>query len=379
MTSVLRVLHVLGELRPSGAESMLLAAAPEFLKHGVIADIVSTGNDPGPFSPQLGAAGYRIHHIPFLKSFDFFLSLRRLIRGRYDVVHIHMERACFWVALTAISSGAPVVVRTIHSSFSFSGNLRVRRRIQRRILRWTGVRQIAVGRSVQETEASCFGARTEVILNWYDSKRFTVPDVSMRRCARMALDIGEHDLVITSVGNCAPVKNHVAFIEALAAIPANMRPLYLHVGIEEPGCPEREWAQKLRVHGRIRFLGHLTDVRSVLYASDAFVIPSIREGCGIAAIEAMAVGLPIIATDVPGLRDFREQFNGIIYATPEADSLSDALVKLIGLTTEERRELSRDYPLVARHSYGIETGVKKYLNVYLKTKNALPRSANARA
>ena len=62
---MIRVLHLLGALRPSGMEKMLLAAAPHWARHGVACSVLSTGDSPGSFAPTLKQAGYPIHHIPF--------------------------------------------------------------------------------------------------------------------------------------------------------------------------------------------------------------------------------------------------------------------------------------------------------------------------
>ncbi len=96
----MRVLHVLAELHPSGAESMLLSARPVFLENGFDGEILSTGRAVGPFASLLRAAGYKVHHIPFAKSPRFFLDVYRLMRrGGYDVIHLHTERANFWLGL----------------------------------------------------------------------------------------------------------------------------------------------------------------------------------------------------------------------------------------------------------------------------------------
>ena len=132
MKSTLRVLHVLGELKPSGGETMFRIAAPLFAAEGVVAEIVATGPQIGIYAPQLAHAGYKLHHIPFSKTPFFFIALYRLMRaGRYDVLHLHTECANFWIGLVALSLRPRRVLQTVHASFTFSGNLRLRRKVQR--------------------------------------------------------------------------------------------------------------------------------------------------------------------------------------------------------------------------------------------------------
>jgi glycosyltransferase involved in cell wall biosynthesis len=363
--STLRVLHVFGALQPSGGETMFCIAAPLFAAEGVEAEIVSTGSELGTYAPQLAQAGYKLHHVPFSKTPAFFIDLFRLMRnGRYDVFHLHTERANFWIGLVALALQPRRVLQTVHSSFEFSGNLRLRRKVQRQILKALGLVSVAISPSVEKTERERFNISTRLIPNWYDSNRFTAPTESERQQAREALGIGADETVIVTVGNCSAIKNHTALLEALAQIPPLSRPLYLHVGIEEHEQPERKLAQELGIAERVRFLGALRDVRPALFAADIFVMPSLVEGFGIAAVEALATGLPALFSDVNGLRDFREVYDDLCYAKPDAFSIKIALEKLLAESSELRRARARKYPAISPRLYGIARGVVGYVEIY---------------
>ncbi len=365
MKSTLRVLHVLGELKPSGGETMFRIAAPLFAAEGVEAEIVSTGPEMGVYAPQLAEAGYKLHHIPFSKTPGFFIKLYRLMRaGRYDVLHLHTECANFWIGMMALMLRPRGVLQTVHSSFVFNGNLRLRRKVQRLILQALGLVAVAISPSVKKNERVRFGRNTRLVQNWYDSNRFTAPTEAERKQARELLGIETAETVIVTVGNCSTIKNHMALLDALAQLPVEIRPLYLHVGIEEPGHPEQQYAQELGIAERVRFLGPLQDVRLALYASDIFVMPSLFEGFGIAAVEALATGLPAIFTDVPGLCDFRAVYDGICYAKPDALSLHEALSTLLTENKEKRRSRADSYPSISKRLYGIERGVAGYIEIY---------------
>jgi glycosyltransferase involved in cell wall biosynthesis len=129
----MRVLHVLNELRPSGAEVMLKLSRQQWRFHGVDPEILATGNIPGEYADVLRDAGYIIHHLRFSKHPEFFLRFRRFLRLHgFDVVHLHAERAFPYFALTAYAAGVHRVVRTIHNAFPFAGGLRRRRSAQRK-------------------------------------------------------------------------------------------------------------------------------------------------------------------------------------------------------------------------------------------------------
>jgi len=360
----LRVLHVLGALRPSGAEVMLAVAAPHFAREGVICDIVSTGAEPGPFAAKLEAAGYRVHHLPFSKTLGFFVALWRLMRTGYDAVHVHTERAAFWIGITALGAGVPVTLKSIHNAYAFTGNLRLRRKAQRHLMSWLGMSQVAVGPSVRDTERKHYGLETPIINNWFDAERFQPPGEEERRLARRALGVGDAEVVLVSVANCNAFKNHLELIRAMALVPSGRRPLWLHVGEEEAGLPEQELARAVGVADRVRFLGSLEDVRQALHASDGFVMPSLREGLPISALEAMATGLPALLTDVDGLRDLRPTFPGLLYAEPSASSLAEALVAFSDRGVDAWRRMASDHPAIVRREYGVRSGVDAYVRIY---------------
>jgi len=361
----LRVLHVLSELRPSGAETMLVAAAPLFQSQGVVAEVLATGAVPGPYAKRFEDAGYRIHHLPFSRTPRFFWEQRKIMKaGNYDVINLHCENGNFWQGLIALSVRPPVVLRIIHNAFSFTGNLQWRRGWQRRLLQRLGVEHVSISDSVTDTELRHYRLATTLIWNWYDSLRFTATSPEARAAARTAFGLSENDFVIASIGNCSEVKNHTAIIEAMALLPVEQRPIYLHAGIEEAGQPERELAQRLGVSDHTRFLGGVADVLPMLQAADAFVMPSIYEGFGIAAIEALATGLPALFTDVAGLKDFRMDFPHLVYCGTSAAEVSTGLQTLRAMPVTHKTAIQQQYPAIAQRLFGLERGVREYLTLY---------------
>ena len=360
-----RVLHVLAELHPSGAESMLLAARLAFVESGFDGEILSTGSTVGPFATMLTAAGYTVHHIPFAESPRFLFRVYRLMRSaHYDVIHLHTERANFWLGMVALAARPGRVIRAVHNAFPFAGNLRLRRKLQRRLLHHLGVVHVAGGADVQEAELAHFGLPTRLVPNWYDSRRFVPPSEAERHEARESLGIPAGDTVLLSIGNCSRIKNHSVLIEAIARLPAEARPLYLHVGGEEVGRPERELVERLGIGHQVRFLGPVENLRPVYFASDVFAMPSLREGRSIAALEALATGLPGLFADVQGLRDLRAVYPGLSYADPNADSFTRALAELLAESPEQRRARSAEYAEISRAHFSIDVGVAAYVQIY---------------
>jgi glycosyltransferase involved in cell wall biosynthesis len=185
----MKILHILNELRFSGAEVMLTSAAELFFADGDSHTVLSMGATLGEYAPAMASAGYQLAHIPFAKTPTFFVRLFRFMRdGRYDVVHIHAERASFYTGLIALTS-APRVVRTVHSTFGFEGFLKLLRRWQRVILERLGVIFIACSPLVARNENARFKINPVVVNNWFDPRRTCFATEKRRSEARRSLGL----------------------------------------------------------------------------------------------------------------------------------------------------------------------------------------------
>ncbi len=320
----MRVLHVLGELKPSGGEVMLRDAVIAFRDYGVEPIVLSTGDRIGIFADEYRRLDVETLHLPFSKSAGFAKRFGALIRGfEVDVVHIHTERANAALGLIARLTGTRVV-RTVHSVFAYTGRLRMVRTLERAILRAVGVQHIAIGPSVETNERRRLHNPTRRVDNWI-GPRFRPPSPTERGDARNQYHLSADVVAITTIGNCSSVKNHGALLEALPAITTGLgRPIvYLHAGSGVDEAAERALAESI-AHPDIetRFLGSVSDVRPLLWASDVYCMPSLYEGVPIAALEALACGVRSVLADVPGLRDVHEPAETVRFVAPTAPEVA---------------------------------------------------------
>lgn len=341
---------------------MLYAAGSLLKKYGITGEILSTGSQPGRYAEQLAGAGYTIRHIPFNKSPCFFWNLSRLLKANaYDVIHLHTERANFWLGILALIF-TKRCIRTIHSNFPFTGFLGWKRKWQRQLLNRLGVSHIAISQSVHDTEYKHYQLPTKIIPNWYNSQRFKRTSSVQRSSARLQLAISENSFVLVSIGNCAPVKNHPALIEAVAKLHEN-NIVYLHIGIEKDRS-EQELAEKLGIHKLICFHGMQADVLPFLQAADLFVMPSTYEGFSIAALEAIATGLPALLSKVNGLSDLANFFEGLYYCEPAPQSLYEALEGIIRKPVDDLKRDAQTNPEIAERLFGVDRGLDTYVTAY---------------
>lgn len=124
-----------------------------------------------------------------------------------------------------------------------------------------------------------------------------------RLSIRYELGISIDDFVIVSVGELNENKNHQIIIRSLSKL-NDKRIKYIIVGKGALLNYLKELSQSLGVSNQVIFTGYRTDIRDILYASDCFAFPSKREGLGIAALEGLAAGLPVIGHNIGGIKDY---------------------------------------------------------------------------
>jgi glycosyltransferase involved in cell wall biosynthesis len=380
----LRVLHVLHELQRSGAEMNLLLAAGEWSRRGFALDILATAPEVGPLAARLSAVGYAVHHLPlrsakrFIPETDFcskFITLCR--KNNYDIVHIHPEHAYYLIATLCKMAGIETIVRSVHNVYPYGRALRLRKTLERYYTRLLGVRFGFVSPSVGNAEFRDFKNDGVVIRNWFDTEHFRPPSAEERAATRRDGGVSKDDFVIVSVGNCNAAKNHAALLRALGIIASKIDFLYLHVGREEPGYGERKLAEELGIASRVRFVGQTDDPRSYLWAADVFVMPSLWEGLGIAALEAAATELPLILADVAGLRDVGKELKWSELLPPTPEALASGILKLFKADSANLKEHAREDSALVRDLFSPSRGVQLLIRDLYQLEDASPDSSFA--
>lgn len=155
-----------------------------------------------------------------------------------------------------------------------------------------------------------------------DTKKYVSCTCSREKIREM-LGIPQEATVLVSVSEINRNKNLAVTIKALAHLCSDMKPsaktelYYIICGIGEELAANRELAKELGIADRVRFLGYRHDIEIILHAADIFLFPSIREGLGMAPIEAMSAGLPVIASDIRGVREYAvDGYNSILIKDP---------------------------------------------------------------
>lgn len=324
----MRVMHVITGLEAGGAEQQL-ALLLRHTRH--TAEVVSlTGL--GSIGRQMLADGVPVHTLQMRGNRDLgaIRSLAALMkRGAFDVVHVHLYRACIYGRIAARLAGVRSVVTTEHSlgdthleGRPINRSIRALYLATARVSRMT----IAVSPKVEQRliDWGLERDRIVVIPNGLDvaAMRF---DPAARDAARREFGIAPATLVIGSVGRLHPIKRFDALIAGAAPhLRDGAHLLLVGTGPERRSLEER--ARSLGVADRLSLAGERSDVARLLAAMDVYAAPSREETFGLAVLEALAAGLPVVVGQCPALDGLELPQVERIAATDESsEALSEAL------------------------------------------------------
>ncbi|MFF9360769.1 glycosyltransferase [Streptomyces griseoluteus] len=309
----MRALHVITGLGVGGAEQQLRL----LLRHLPVECDVVTLTNPGPVAAGLRADGVRVADLAMGGNRDLAAlpRLARLIRrGRYDLVHTHLYRACLYGRLAARLAGVRAVVATEHSlgdsqmeGRPLSSGVRALYLAGERLGRST----VAVSPTVAArlTRWGVPEPRVAVVPNGIDLEPFRF-DPERRARVRARLGIPGDAFVIGGIGRLAAGKRFDIAIEALAHLPADCHLLLVGGGPEEGAL--RHTAAAAGVLDRVLFTGEVPglpdgstgpDLPALTSAMDVLAAPSPEEAFGLAVVEALAAGLPVRYASCPAVED----------------------------------------------------------------------------
>ncbi len=212
-----------------------------------------------------------------------------------------------------------------------------------------------------------FREKARLIPPGVDQKTYR-PQEQRRLGLREQLGISADTIVAASVGHLVPVKGHGTLIRAAAALPN------LHVWIAgrpldaEYAASLEQLRKDLHVEDRVQLLGNIKDIPAFLAEADIFVLPTVAkwrmEGCPVALLEAMACGLPAIATNIPGAQDvIQPRSNGLLVPPEDHPALADALGELAS-SADLRRALGNAGRDRVLNGYTTEREADQYDRLY---------------
>ncbi|MGW9400266.1 glycosyltransferase [Streptomyces sp. NPDC055642] len=354
----MRALHIITGLGVGGAEQQLRL----LLRHLPVDCDVVTLTNPGPVAEGLGADGVRVVHLGMRGNRDL-AALPRLVKvirsGGYDLVHTHLYRACVYGRPAARAAGVRAVVATEHSlgdsqmeGRRLTAGVRALYLASERL----GSSTVAVSPTVADRlrRWGVPAPRIEVVPNGIDVERFRF-DPERRERTRRRLGLPRDAFVVGGVGRLARGKRFDVLVRALARLPEDHWLLLVGGGPEEHVL--RRTAGEAGVAGRVLFTGERPavpdgspgpDLPSLTSAMDLFASPSAEEAFGLAAVEALASGLPVLYASCPAIEDLPPAASRgarRVRGGPEAYARAITEVRAAGPVPRTAAEAARHYSI----------------------------------
>jgi glycosyltransferase involved in cell wall biosynthesis len=240
-------------------------------------------------------------------------------------------------------------------------------------------RSLDHGIAVSENTRAAWAARPgmrpsqlSVIPNGVDVDRYR--HRSNRQLAREALGLGSVGPVVAVVARLEPQKGHRHLIDAVAELASTFPRLTLLLAGDGTLRPELEAQARDRgIGGNVRFLGHRADVRDVLEAADVFVLPSLWEAMPFALLEAMASGLPVVATGVAGVPELvADGRTGYLVPPADAGALAFAVRRVLASGDRGAGMGEAGRERVERH-FALERMLEETQSAYQRLLHTRPR------
>lgn len=290
----------------------------------------------GPLGEQLISEGFEVLALGRRPGLDLKVAGRlRAAAKRHSIalLHAHQYTPFCYAALSRRLSASPPILFTEHGRH-YPDERKTKRAWANRWLLKPTDRVSAVGQFVKQALIDNEGiaeGRIEVIYNGIDPDAFPPADTNARARARELIGVDDDAPLIMQVARFHPVKDHELSVRAFKQVVAHMPAARLCLvgdGGERPAI--EALAAELGIHDQLMFLGVREDVSDLLPGADVFMLSSKSEGVSVTLLEAMATGLPIVATDVGGNAEVVEHdVTGLLSPREDDKALAENLVSLI--------------------------------------------------
>lgn len=330
--------------------SLALLLGPQLRAFAAAGYEVVGASAPGAYVAELEKWG--VPHVPLRyatramaphRDLGALVELRSLLaRLRPDVVHTHNPKPGVYGRLAARAAGVAAIVNTVHGLYALPEDRWAKRALiygLERLASSCSHAELVQNPEDVEVLARIGVPRTKLRLlgNGIDLSRFDPSRVSPARVrqVRQELGAGAGDVVCTLVGRLVAEKGYREVFAAAAALRPRLPNLRIVVvgppDLDKPDAIGEGELRRAETTGGVRFLGLRHDVEALYAASDLYVLASHREGFPRSAMEASAMGLPVVATDIRGCRQVVDSgVTGLLVPVRDQQALAGAIAALAG-------------------------------------------------
>lgn len=361
----MKILHVINRMGIGGAEKLLTELLPLQLQQGHEVAVVRLATGEFDFVKRLEKTGINI--VSLGKNENdiynplFIFKLSKYIE-EYDIIHVHLFPSQYWVALAAILFRSKArLVTTEHNTDNRRRNIRIFKWIDKIIYkRYDAIIAISDKTNKMLSDYLNCKDRIHTVSNGIDISQI----VKSKPIERKYLTGIEECTVIVQVARFSEQKDQDTLIRSMNMLPSSYHVFFVGDGIRRKIC--EKLSEQEGVMDRVHFLGTRNDVFRILKVADIVVMSSHWEGFGLAAVEGMAAGKPVIASDVPGLAEVIGGA-GLLFEHENVSMLAEQISSLM-MDSKFYRTIACQCALRAK-KYDIHTMSEKYEQIYHQITN----------
>lgn len=325
MEERLKILQFVPKLELAGAEIMIENLAKQLKKDGYDVKVVSLYNYQSAITNRLEAVGIQVLYMDKKPKFDLklFVSLFKLLKKeKPDVVHTHLYILPYVMPIAQLL-GIKKRVHTIHN-IAVKENGSIIRKVNKFFYHVCKVVPVSISPMVKDTIIEEYGLKDEAVPMIYNG-------IQLEMCKpKTNHDTSDSKVSLLHVGRFCEQKNHKGLIESFRLLRESNRDIELKlIGSGNYEEDIKTLVRSYHLEDCVEFLGLKPNVYKYMNEADIFVLPSLWEGMPITLIEAMATGLPIVATDVGGISDMITHDDSGLVVKAQVEDIAEALDRLI--------------------------------------------------
>lgn len=359
----IKILHIINNLGTGGAEKLLVETLPLYsaLEKKIDTDLLLLNGEQTPFRKRLdeifSGKVISLGNGSVYNPLHIFRLLKYM--SEYDIIHVHLFPALYFVSIAKFITRSKVkLLFTEHSTNNKRAESSFFRMIDRIIYKnYSVITAITPEVKFMLEHKLKLQNNIIVVYNGIDAKRI----MNARPILRSDFFEQEDARILIQVSRFSVQKDQKTLIKALSLLPESVKLLLVGDGELKYECVHL--VSELKLAERVRFLGVRMDIPELLKTSDIVIQSSVWEGFGLAAVEGMAAGKPVIASDVSGLKEVVDGAGLLFLSTNEKDlarqvnSLldNDLLYKQIAGRCLERSQ-----------KFDVKNMVEHVINIYKK-------------
>lgn len=359
---IMKITHIINILETGGAERLLTEMLPLMRAKGHDVSIVLLKSSNDVFERKLRDLGIRVDAINICAGRYNPLNVVKLAKyiRSSDIVHTHLFPSQYWGAIAVkLWCKRTKLFTTEHSTFNSRGKYVITSWLDKHIYAmYDGIICISKGTANFIKQRVPQNVDIRVIENGV-----RLPSISYSNpivpCDKFIPGLRADDIVIMQVARFSEQKNQDCVIRALSTLPHNVHAVFVGYGPREKSC--KDLAQRMGVADRTHFLGERNDIDELWLIADIGVMSSHWEGFGLAAVEGMAHGKPMLASDVSGLADV-VSYHELLFTPNDDKDLAHKIEWLIN--NEEQRAYWGRKCYENAQRFSIEKMVDKYIDFY---------------